>query len=251
VKILRITTSEDSEPRVPELERTPAVAARVITDLTGEPVENVQRVFWPTADFPDVVSRWLGKYRPDVVFMVVTSYAFTFESVPLRLERRLGRAGRLINARAQQVAGIHTISDRQVFRLARKGAFRLIGADAHFTPREVLDTTEAAIRRILAFEDVVLAVRGPRRPLAVDGGTRAITRAERKRQFVNTGLKAICAKHHVALHVFEQPPFATDDDDRTFGDRIHANASAQLVEGELQGEFIAKAWLAAHGCTAE
>ncbi len=247
MKILRITTSEDSEARIPEAERVPAISARIITEMTGEPVEMVHRVFWPTPEFPEIVDSWLTKHAPDVVFLTVSSYAFTYESVPLRVERRLGKFGRVLNARAQQVADMHAISDRRVFRLLRKGAFRLIGADAHFTPEEVLAQTEAALRRVLKHEDVVLTVRGPRRPLAVDGGRKASALAERRRQLVNAGLKEMCGRNHVALHVFERPPFAIDDKSFTFGDRIHTNAVAHKAEGQQQGEFIANAWLTAHG----
>lgn len=242
MKLLRITTSEDTEARVPEEERTPWVAARRFTELTGEPMEMVHRIFWPTAEFPDIVDSWLAKHSPDAVFMIVSSYAFTYESVPLRVERRLGKAGTIINRRSQQPADNHTIADNATFRAVRKTAFRAIGGETNFTPREVLDRTEAVIRHALKHEDMLMMIRGPRRPLAVDGGARSAQRAERKRKMVNRNLQALCERNHVPLHIFEQPPFGTERPDLTFGDGIHTTTPHHAVEGKLQGEFMAEAW---------
>lgn len=241
LKLLRITTSEDTEPRIPEELRVPALAARRFEAETGEPMEMVHRVFWPTPAFPSIVESWMQKYEPDMVFMVVSSYCFTYESVPLRIEHKLGAAGKKINAWSQKLASNHTISERATFIAARRLAQRAIGADANFTVAETLERTEAAIRAIVAHEGTVLAVRGPRRPLAIDGGEQALRRAERRRKAVNRRLREICDGLHVPCYVFDEPPFANDGT-KTFGDIIHANAETQAEEAERQAEFLVSAW---------
>ncbi len=241
MRLLRITTSEDNEARIPEGQRVPALVARKFEAETGEPMEMTHRIFWPTEQFPSIVEGWMTKYEPDMVFLVVSSYCFTYESVPLRIEHRLGRAGRAINRWSQRLADTNAVSERRPFIAARRAAHRVIGADANFTVEETLTRTEDAIRRILAKEGVILVVRGPRRPLAIDGGQRTLDRAERRRKAVNRRLQTICAQLHVPCHIFEEPPFASDGT-KTFADNVHTNAATQAEEAERQASFLISAW---------
>ena len=97
MRILRLSTSDDLRPEVPETDRIHRLVEHAFAAETGQPVETMIRVIWPTPALPDAIDRWLQSYDPDVVFFRVSSYWFTYESVPLRLERsRLGRPARAL-----------------------------------------------------------------------------------------------------------------------------------------------------------
>jgi hypothetical protein len=95
---------------VPGAERAHRIADELFTELTGEPVEPVLKLFWPEPGLPDIVDRWIARYQPDVVFMRTSMVWCAYESVPLRIERRLGRLGRPLARFGFKLGGIQVMA---------------------------------------------------------------------------------------------------------------------------------------------
>src|SRR5215207_8704163 len=93
MKVLVLGNSANDQPELAADSFWHAIAAREIEARTGESVEMVLRRAWPNETFPAVVARWVAEERPDVVYLTVIAFWYCYESVPVRLERRLGRAG--------------------------------------------------------------------------------------------------------------------------------------------------------------
>lgn len=245
MKLLRLAVSDDTNPRIPEDQRIPVVAAKLFSEETGEPVDQVLRVFWPTPDYPSLVERWMEREKPDMVYLWVNSYCFTYESVPLRIERRLGRFGRLVNRGSQRAANTRWLAETRPFRAGRRLAHRFIGGDLNFTPTEVLERVELLLRRVLEHEGAIVVVRGPRTAYGEDGGAKGLARAESRRKQVDDGLASICRRLHVEYHSKEGRTPA-EADDQWLPDRIHANVASSYETGVEQGEQMVAAWRRAH-----
>src|SRR4029079_15876972 len=86
VRILRLSNSDDMReaPDVPR--RAYRIVEAALTAETGEPVETIVRDAWPEPNLPDVVDGWLKRYEPDIVFLKVSSYWFTYRSTPLKFQ---------------------------------------------------------------------------------------------------------------------------------------------------------------------
>ncbi len=248
MKLLRIATSDDKNPLIPEEQRTPSIAARLFESETGEPVDTSLRIFWPTPEFPALVERWMERDRPDMVYIWVNSYCFTYESVPLRIEHRYGRLGRIINRSSQRAANTRWLADTPLFRAGRRLAHRVIGGDVHFTPVETLERVELALRRVLEHEGVIAIVRGPRTAYGEDGGPKGLARAEARRKQVDEGLASICRRLHVEYHS-KEGRIPADAEGHWLADRIHSNVASTIQTGHEQGEHMIDAWRAAHQVT--
>lgn len=72
MRILRLSTSDDLRPELPESGRIHRLVEQAFAAETGEPVETLIRVIWPTPGLADVIDRWLESYDPDVVFFRVS-----------------------------------------------------------------------------------------------------------------------------------------------------------------------------------
>lgn len=102
IRILRLGNSDDTSPGIPDDQRAYALAAQVLEDAAGQPVETVVRTIWPDPELPGLIDEWLDRYKPDLVFLKVTWYWYGYESVPLRLERRLRWIGKRSPALARR-----------------------------------------------------------------------------------------------------------------------------------------------------
>ncbi len=85
MRILRLGTSDDILPTVAEHERGYRIVEQALAAETGETVETIIREAWPEPGLPEVLGRWLDRFEPDVVSLKVSSFWFTYESVPERL----------------------------------------------------------------------------------------------------------------------------------------------------------------------
>jgi len=240
MRILRLTNSSDVLATVPEHLRASRIAENVVAELTGEAVETEMRVFWPTEDLPEVVDRWIGRFEPDVLFIRAAAYWCSYESVPLRVERRLGPLGKPL-ARAGLKTGGSGLARMRAFQRVRQLAARTIGGDVNFTPAEATGLVRAVFRRALSHEALVPVMRGP--GMARDStGTRAgLLRAQRR----NGELSALLAEMCQSLHIPYVPVDDTFDASLLDGDQFHTNEEGQRRQGELEGRAIAEAWLAA------
>lgn len=241
MRLLRLTSSDDFLPGIPEPERAWAIAERIFEEQAGIDVETTLKRFWPTPGFDAALPRWLDELNPEMVFFLVPSYPVCYESVPLRLERRLGRAGALLNSGSQRAAS-SWLGNTTAFHSGRRLATRTIGGDPMLTVPEMMGYVERAVRTILKHESTFLVIRGPKTPFGVE--TRAARRrSESRRQHLNRELVSLGSRFHVPVFVYETPPHPAEDTAHVMPDRVHMNATERLRGGREEGEFMARSWL--------
>lgn len=239
LRVLRLTNSDDFTPEIPVAERASAVAECMLAAATRQEVDTVAKGVWPAPELPAIIEGWMVRYEPDMVFFRVASYWFTYESVPLRLERLLGRWVRPVTRLGNRAATNKRIGHNRVFKALQKAALRTIGGATLLTPDETVTLVENCLRPILAREGVGVVVRGPRTPFALSNSERAVRRSEAKRQYVNRRLAEVCARHHLTFAPFESVEDARDDSLR-LGDLVHITAEAQRSVGEMEGTAMVR-----------
>lgn len=241
VRILRLGTSDDENPAIPENGRAPSVCERTFADLAEEFAETTIRRIVPTADAPGVVDRWLSRYRPDCVVLVISSVWCSYETAAYRMQSSWPPAFQPL-ARAVQRWGGRTASSNSIaLRAGRQLSRRLVGVSARFRPDEVVDVAEACIRTIIQNEDIALIVRGPVTRYPGDGGEVARSRLEQRRREVDDGLTVVCRRLHVEY--LGREPFAPEqDDDILLPDGVHCNATEHGRRGLREGRALAMVW---------
>lgn len=96
MRLLRLTNSYDTDPAIAEDANKKTLVESLFQQATGEPMETIVRVVWPDPVLPELIDKWLKRYQPDVVLLVVSSYWFTYVSAPARIQRTFGRVGKPI-----------------------------------------------------------------------------------------------------------------------------------------------------------
>jgi len=249
VKVLRLGNSNDRALDLPEHLRSWRIAEGVLAEATGEPVETVIREIWPTSDLPDLIDGWIRRYEPDLVILKQNSYWTSAESVPLRLERLFGRAGKALG-KAGTDAVERPIGQTRGFRLARRVLLKTIGGDSFFEPEQVLAVMEQCLRRIVAHEELVVVVQGSagRAPGMTGRGGRE--RRLRRRTIMHEGMSRICAGLRVTYFGTDKTMSEAETNRLRGADGTHRGVEGQRADGLTQGRHMAEAWLAAHGRTA-
>ena len=242
MRILRLTNSTDTHSGVAPEMRATAVVERVVSAAIGEAVESMVRPIWPTPDLPSHVDRWIESFQPDVVFLRAASFWCTYESVPLRIERRMGRFGKPFATAGLRLGDRPWLVNRGSFKFARQAVVRAIGGEPHFTPEQASGVVAEVLRRAVARESTVAVVRGPAQ-FHNSAGTRA---GYRRAQARLRSLDALTAEACRRLHVRYIPAAGTNDG-RAYRleDDLHDTEAAHQVMGELEGLVIAEEWLAA------
>ena len=193
MKILRLTNSNDFYGDVADSDRGYRLIEAALKDECGVEVETIRRTIWPADDLPDIVERWVNEHRPDMVFLKTSSYWYSYESVPLKFQRKLGRVGKVAGDAGLKAATTPSVAHNAVFRKLRYFAQATIGGDTNFTVDYSIQTVEAVIRRVLRHEDTLLVVRGSRggrdRP---EVPKKVAARHETRRVEFNTRLNQIC-----------------------------------------------------------
>ena len=242
VKILRLSNSDDFVASVPEQERSPAVAERVFSEATGVPATTITKNIWATPALPEVVAGWLERYEPDLVFFKLNGFWVTYESVPVKLIRRLKFIGKPLGRAS--LAATPMMADYRGFQFIQRAALKTIGGESHFTPEEVVLRVSECIRRVLAKESVVLSVCGPLWQLAVyTSGAR--TRAAAGFAQVDGEIRQLCDRLGVGYLPLVEVPGAVAQLEDYLPDRIHLKPHMYRIIGEAEGRAMADAWLAA------
>jgi hypothetical protein len=242
VRILRLTNSADEMPAVPDHLRSAAITERIVAEATGEAVETVPRIFWPGPELPAILERWLARYEPDVVLIRCASFWVAYESVPLKLQRTLGKPGAWLGRLGLSVGGNRTIASSGLARVLRQWAVRSIGGSTYFTPEAATESVAAILRSVLAREATVPVVRGPGHTLNAAGNKRGYERALRRNVAFDDQLAELCKRLHVA---YIPARAVVDSPTLLHGDDVHSNIEGSRVFGELEGKAIAETWLAA------
>jgi len=241
MRLLRVSTSEETDGDTPSEERFGAIATDVLERSTGERVEVLTRVGWPDARLPVAVDRWLNDFRPDLVYFKTMSFPVCVQTVATRLlgtHTRLGAiagtAGRMpVVARAfPRIPGAGGVQ-----RLVR----RSVGVAALIEPEEMVRIVEACIRAVVRRENVGLAVRAPYRPVyVVAPGARIV--ADARWAAFHEPVAALCRSLSVE-YVDEEVDW---DDERTLRlrapDGLHLNAAGHRAHGQADGDAPVRAW---------
>jgi len=241
MRILRLATSDDVRPTVADHERGYHIVERALAAETGEDVETIMREIWPDPELPDVLGRWIERFEPEVVSLKVSSFWFTYESVPQRF-RGLPLVGRHLAAAGLTAAGTPWIGHSAPFDAARNLARRVVGSAIYFTPAQVLEVMAECLRRIVREEGLLVVVRGPL-IAEIRGCSKALqARGEQRRQEVDRAVGRLCAELHVHYTgCREAPPFC--DVQRWRGpDRLHLNAEGQRRVGLEEADAMLAAW---------
>jgi len=239
MRLLRLTNSNDYNDEIPELLRGEAITRRLVAEAIGEDVETVSRAFWHGPKLPAKVSGWLDEYEPDMGFIRCAAYWVSFESLPLRIDRTLGRLGRWPAAVGKRLGSEPTVASNRAAVWVRRRLVRAIGGDTYFTPGEATRHVEAVLRVILAKESTIAVVRGPGHAHNTAGTARGQRRALARNGEFDEQLAALCARLRVA-YVSARPAAAVAE---SLGrDDVHSTAAGQRAFAELESPVIAKAW---------
>jgi len=245
MRVLRLGNSEDMRDDLPLESRAWHVAGAQLEAAVGEPVETVLRPIKPTAELPGLVDEWIEDARPDLVFLKVTWYWYAYESVPRRIERIFGRAGRPVARAGTAATRNPTVVRNSAFKLGRRAAHRLIGGDTPYPAASVLDVMEATVRRVLAHESIALLVKGTggSREQAGDGFYGPVERfAERKLQ-VEGGIERFCDGLGVP-YIGTPTRSEVSAAEVKRGDGIHRGELGHGRMGMHEGESMVAAWRA-------
>ena len=242
MRVLWLTNSSDAHPGVPPAQRSQAVAARLIEEALGEPVETLQKGVWPTAGLSTAADRWVRDFQPDVVFLRLSSYPVAYESIPLRLQRKLGRAGNSVANAGGRVGNSQWLAERRVYQVTRTAVTRVIGGDTHFTPSEVVARLEETFRGVIARETIVPVVRGTSLLLNTSGTKKGLRRSKRRVTELNALTQAMCERLQIA---FFPELSAEETSSSRLGDLLHDDACAHEKLGQDDALAILAAWRAA------
>ena len=242
LRVLKLGTSDDVAAAIPEVDRAYRVTERFLSHATALPVEVTSRVIWPGPKLPGLIDQWLDRYEPDLVLLVVNPYWMTFESVPLRLQRRLGWAGKAAGGLGTKAAGVSWLAHNPVFRAGRRLTLKTIGGDVHFEPAEVVAVVEQCARRIVRREGIGLVVRGPRNALTYHNDAAGRARGERRRLETHIALARLANELHAGYVGSESPAIASDDADAFGGDFVHTTTREHRERGLIEGRALLDAW---------
>lgn len=242
MRLLRLTNSYDTDPAIAKTDNKKTVVERLFQEATGEPIETTVRVIWPDPVLPELVEKWMTRYRPDVVLLIVSSYWFTYLSAPARVERTLGGIGKPFAEAGLKAAGTPWLAHNPPFRLLRRATLRVVGGSTWFTVDEVNESMERCIRVILAHEGASLAVRGPRTPHAPSNRPRHIREAEAKRRAVNERTRDLCERLHVPFFGWETALPAQKRQEDYQGDLVHGTRAEHRALAEDEFELLLRAW---------
>ncbi|MGE3076607.1 MAG: hypothetical protein AB7N24_21275 [Dehalococcoidia bacterium] len=251
MQVLRLGNSYEHDPNIPPEANKSAVADRLLSEAVGEPVETTSRVIWPDPGLPDLIDKWIERYQPDLVLLVVTSYWFTHVSLPLAIERRFGRIGKPIARTGDRLVHKPWLAKNRAFNAARQVVRGTIGGETNFTPEQVIEAMETCVRRILSHEDVALAVRGPRIAFATEGSEKAKRVAEERRSRVDHHMAEFCRQLHIEYIAYDTgvKPDAVPEEFQTDG--VHVTAAVHAQQGKIEGDAMIAAWRQVHGVDAQ
>ena len=239
MRILRLTDSNETSDVFPPAERQYAYVEHLLAERFGETVETVLGSSWPSRGQPDRVSEAMERHEPDIVFLVLSDYAYNFHSLPNRVGRRFGWFGSR-TARLLVRAGAHpTIGRSRLARRARLAFHRVFTGESFIEPKDFVQTTEETVQRVLRSEGTIAAIHGTSWVWSSNEWGEWNVLAERQ-DLVATSMREMVRRRHVS-HIDWTVPFLRREIPRlTHSDGLHASwlwrvAGAMLDELLLAG----------------
>ncbi len=243
MRVLRLGTSNDDTPELPEEQRGWKIAERMLAESAGEPVDTVLKRAWPNEAFPAMVGRWMDEYEPDLVVLRINWFWYGYESIPLWFERRMGRFGRWLARIGIRVGESPGFADNRYAQFVRRSLTKVLPSTAYFTPAELAATLEAVLRRVVRNENVVVLVRG------TDGWDWAPMYSDKqmRRQHlrgleVRRRMEAICDELHVRFIYTDRARSRDELETGLNSARWHNNADGERRAGEIDGQAMVTAW---------
>jgi hypothetical protein len=197
VKILRLGTSNDQEGRVPADAMSHRIVERELSRITGQQWETVVRRIWPTPALPGLVERWMAEEQPDVVFVGMPAYWVTYESVPLRIQRRLGRLGAPLAELGVRASRNRRLETSRTYHALRRLAIRVIGGEPNFTPAEVIAVMSDVFAILARHEEAVVVSNLPRGRRKYVVTAMGVRRAEARRLEVVRAMTGVLDRLHI------------------------------------------------------
>lgn len=213
----------------------------------GEPIEIVVKALWPNERAVGRLSDWLEEYQPDLVHLAMNPFWYSYESVPLRMQRILGKkAGTAVANTGFGIARNRRIAHNAVFRTIRRWGQRTIGGDTYFTTAQVVECISECIRLCVRNEGTIVIVKGNNGRAKPNMSARQIERRERRRAEVHNGLKPLCDQLHVsysgsAVAAWKSDPTAPKASEDRVGDGLHSNAKGHERQADRLYESISAA----------
>lgn len=244
VKVLILGNSQDTGAFVEEGAKRHYIIRDRLAEEFGEPVEIAVRNAWPNSRMTDYVAKAVEDVDPDLVYVNMTAYPFSYESLPLRIKRVFGRVGgEKVGDAGMRMADSRRWSHNAVFRRLRRIGQATIGGDTHFTPEEVLGRYQELVRILVRREGLVVAVKGPA-SVSGTGTKRELKRKEARRQRVHQPMKAFCKQLHVSYFGTDEPLYKSRPIRKgtTVGDGLHSNAEGHRDSADNHYPWIRDAW---------
>jgi hypothetical protein len=243
MKILRIATSADWWPGVPEEQRAPTLLARRLEEESGERVEQVLHSISPKASSIEKLEGWLTDFDPDLVMLRANPFWYCFESPALLLERKGGHVGRWASGLVLRAGRNPAVASSRPFRILRKMGVKAAAPAYYYTPEQVIEWMDEWIRLILRHELVVPVVFGTSISSYYEPDPRREARVEARRISFNVQLRALCERLRVAcsapVNLSEGVPRGKQ---YLASDGMHPNAEAQRLIAEAEYPFYRQAW---------
>jgi hypothetical protein len=240
VRILGLLNSDvtGGDAQIPKQELFPARMAVALTKALGEGVDVTARNVWPTPRLPGRVDSWVKELKPELVVFSVTGFWFLYESTPVRLERRLGKPGRMLGKLSREVAARPRLAHNPVFRWSRKQTQKAVGGQSWFTADQVAEVSTKVISAVLRNESSYLVVLGPSGGDKWAKDARHLEALRARRQLVDQRVGDFCRAHHVEY--WDEAKMASLKDPRGSslqGDDLHLDAEGHRRTAEHQFAF--------------
>jgi hypothetical protein len=245
VKVLRLALSHDLRIDIPEDERQYRIAERTLAEAVGEEWETVLKPIWPADRLPALVHRWVTEERPDLVMVNLGGYWASFGSVALRLERRIPVAGPILARAARKTAETRVAANSRAAEFVRGFGARAIGVEYYFEVDYLLALFERILRQLLQDEHLAIGVRGPTR-IAQKASPHIQQECDRRFWAWHNSMQTTCERLHVAFLPFDPEAERLGGGTRLPGDPSHYTLEGTRIQGQREGELMARAWRAAH-----
>lgn len=247
MKILSIGNSNDTGTWFEGGRKRHDIVREKLVAEFGEPIEIIVKALWPNERAVGRLSEWLEEYQPDLVHLAINPFWYSYESVPLRMQRILGKkAGTAVSNTGFSLARKRSIAHNAVFRTLRGWSQRTVGGDTYFTTTQVVECMSECIRLCVRNEGTIVIVKGSNGRSKPNASASQIERKERRRTEVYNGIKPLCDQLHVtysgnAVAAWKSDPNAPKAGQNKVGDGLHSNAKGHERMADRLYETISAA----------
>lgn len=237
MKILGLLNSNVNagDANIPRQDLFPARMQEALAKSFGMEVEVQARNCWPTPRLPGRVAGWVNEFEPDLVVYSVTGFWFLYESTPVRLERKLGLAGKAIGRVSREAAARPWLAHNRAFQWSRRVTQNAVGGQAWFSADQVVEISQKVILASLRRESAYTVVFGPSGGDKWARNEQHLKELVARRRRVDAAMAAFCKAHHVEY--WDEAKLAEIRDPRAAslqGDDLHLDREGHKRVAEYQ-----------------